>query len=202
MSELINRVFEISFNKKLSHLSSNISACGIIDAIYTEKTEEDIFVLSSGHAGLALYVNLEKHEGKDAEKLYDKHGTHPNRCIEDGIHVSSGSLGCGITIALGMAMANPLRKVHCLISDGEMWEGSVYESLMLKQKFGVNNLIIHVNSNGFSCLGKVDSERIEHILSCLDPKINIWATDWIYSEYPFLNGVEGHYYNLKLRDLL
>ena len=101
----------------------------IIDEIYKSKNEEDIFILSSGHAALALYVILEKYEGKDAEELFLKHGGHPHRDEENGIYCSTGSLGLGITVAVGRALADKNRKVHVLISDGESAEGSVWEAL-------------------------------------------------------------------------
>ena len=101
LNKLEKRVLEISYNKKLSHISSCLTAVNLIDNIYKIKKSEDIFILSSGHAGLALYCILEKYEGKNAEELFDKHGVHPNRNLEDGIYCSSGSLGSAITIAAG-----------------------------------------------------------------------------------------------------
>ena len=86
MNKLERRIIDISYKLKLSHISSCLMAVGIIDEIYKVKAKDDIFILSNGHAGLALYTILEKYEGHNAEKLTLKHGTHPNRDLKDGIH--------------------------------------------------------------------------------------------------------------------
>ena len=124
MVDLKKRIAEIAYKHKLGHLGSYFSSVDIIDKIYSQMNKEDIFILSSGHAALALYVCLEKHRGKDAEELFLKHGGHPHRDEDDEIYCSTGSLGLGITIALGRAVADPNRKVHVLISDGEATFGS------------------------------------------------------------------------------
>ena len=118
--DLIERILDIAYANKLSHLGSYFSSVGIIEDIFSTKEEEDIFILSSGHCAVALYVVLEKYLGHNAERLFLKHGGHPHRCEEDDLHCSTGSLGMGITAAVGRAVANPERTVHCLISDGEL----------------------------------------------------------------------------------
>lgn len=192
---LQDRVLQLSRKHKLSHLSSNLTSVDIIDEIYTTKRPDDLFVLSAGHAGLALYVALEKHEGRDAEFLYLKHRTHPSRDPKNGIHVSAGSLGSAITIALGMAMGDRARDVYCLISDGEAYEGSVYETLNAKAAHGLTNLKVYVNWNGFTGLGETH-QFLKPVLAALDPDIRIRPTVHIYDLYPFLAGVKGHYINL------
>lgn len=69
-----------------------------MDEIYSNKNKEDIFILSCGHAALALYAVLEKYENADASKLFKKHGGHPHRNVKDGIHCSTGSLGMGLPL--------------------------------------------------------------------------------------------------------
>ena len=86
LNDLQKRILDISYKHKLSHLSSNLTAVGIIDEIYCLRKDNDPFILSSGHAGLALYVVLEKYYGLDAEKLFKKHGVHPNRDIKDKLY--------------------------------------------------------------------------------------------------------------------
>ena len=73
MSYLKERILEIAYKHKLSHLGSYFSSVDIIDKIYKTKDKDDTFILSSGHAALALYVVLEKYEGKNAEELFLKH---------------------------------------------------------------------------------------------------------------------------------
>src|SRR5581483_4634993 len=150
MTKLKKRILDISYKHKLSHIGSCLTAVDIIEEIYKTKKEEDIFVLSCGHAGLALYVILENIYGLDAEELFKKHGVHPNKCIEDKIYCSSGSLGHGLPIAIGMALANKERKIYCLISDGELAEGSIWESLRFINEQQINNIEIYVNINGYS----------------------------------------------------
>ena len=89
---LSKKILEIAYKHKLSHLGSYFSSVDIIDYIYEEKGDEDIFILSSGHCALALYVVLEKYHGLDAEKLFKKHGGHPHLCEEDHIYCSTGGL--------------------------------------------------------------------------------------------------------------
>ena len=112
--------------------------------------KDDIFILSSGHASLAMYVCIEKYYGINAEMLFEKHGGHPHRDEENKIYCSTGSLGLGLPIALGRALANRTRKVWVLISDGEAAEGSIWESLKTIQELGIDNIEVFVNTNGVS----------------------------------------------------
>src|SRR3972149_3321460 len=158
--DLKKRIVDISYKKGLSHLGSCLSAVDLIDEVYAVKEEKDSFILSAGHAAMALYVVLEKYYKHDAEMLYDLHGTHPNRDIEHGLECSTGSLGHGLPIALGMAMANKNKNVFCLISDGECSEGSIWEALRIGWEFKVSNLIVLVNVNGFGAYKKIKGEEL------------------------------------------
>ena len=129
MKKLYRRLLDICYENKLHHLGSYFSCLHIIDEIYRDKNEDDIFILSNGHAVVALYVVLEKYYGLDAQELLDKYGEHPKRNELDRIHCSTGSLGMGICVAVGRAVGNPNRHVHVMISDGESNEGSVWEAL-------------------------------------------------------------------------
>jgi len=184
---LHDRIIEISKAHGLSHLGSCLTAVGIIDSIYAKMRPQDKFVLSCGHAGLALYVCLEKYFGKDAEQLLTFHGIHPNKA--DKIEVSTGSLGQGLPIALGMAMANKDIHVHCLISDGEAYEGTIWECSNIIQRFGVSNLTVHVNFNGWSAYNRVPlymAHKLEDIFT--DIKIHHTSVE----DYGF-KGQEAHY---------
>lgn len=160
------------------------------------RNETEPVVLSAGHAGLALYCVLEAYEKKDAEKLFEKHGTHPNRDIENGIYASTGSLGHGVGIALGMALTNKDRNVYCLVSDGEMAEGSVWETLRIAADHQVSNLIIIVNANGWGAYREIYKDRLEwQVASFINgncPKISFITTT--LKNYPeWLHGQAGHY---------
>ena len=196
--KLKKRILEIAYKHKLSHLGSYLSAVGIINEIYKSKQPEDIFILSSGHAALALYVVLEKYEGKNAEELFLKHGGHPHRDEANGIYCSTGSLGLGITVAVGRALVDKDRKVHVLISDGESAEGSVWESLRFIQENNLTNIEVYVYVNGYAAYDKVDIKYLADRLKAFLPSINIRYTD--VNQYPFLRGLNAHYHVMSEED--
>lgn len=185
------RILEISKKHGLSHLGSCLTAVDIIDGIYEIKEDSEPFILSCGHAGLALYVILEKYYMIDAEMLFNKHGVHPNRDEENHIDCSTGSLGQGLPIALGMALSDRSRNVYCLISDGECAEGSIWEALRLKHEMKVDNLKVYVNCNGYSAYDEVDLKYLIQRIGSFCPDVNIVITDT--DEFPFLKGIDAHY---------
>ena len=189
---LKKRIAVIAYKNKLGHLGSYFSSVSIIDEIYSRMDKDDIFILSSGHAALALYVVLEKYKGQDAELLFDKHGGHPHRDEENKIHCSTGSLGLGITIALGRAVANPNRKVWVLISDGEAAEGSVWESLKTIEEQNINNIKVFVNINGYAAYRNVDEQYMTDRLVTFHPSINLRYTT--VEHFDFLKGLNAHYH--------
>lgn len=162
--DLKRRIIEISYSRKLSHLGSCLTAVDIIDEIFKIKKPNEKFVLSSGHAGLALYCVLEKQQEDNciacndanqsipiyrtthscrrptAEEMFKHHGVHPDYCKECVIDCTSGSLGHGLPIAVGMALANRSKNVYCLISDGECSEGSIWEAFRIIQEYKLWNL--------------------------------------------------------------
>ena len=198
MVDLKKRILEIAYKHKLGHLGSYLSAAGIVDEIYENKNPDDIFILSSGHASLALYAALEKYEGKNAEELFLKHGGHPHRDEENGIYCSTGSLGLGITVAVGRALANKNRKVHVLISDGESAEGSVWEALRFIKESNLSNIEVYVNVNGYAAYDKVDIKYLVDRLKIFLPTINIKYTS--VNQYPFLRGLNAHYHIMSEKD--
>ena len=198
MVDLKNRILEIAYKHKLGHLGSYISAVDIIDKIYKSKHPDDIFILSSGHAALALYVILEKYEGKNAEELFLKHGGHPHLDEANGIYCSTGSLGLGITVAVGRALANKYRKVHVLISDGESAEGSVWEALRFIKDNNLPNIEVYVNVNGYCAYDKIDVKYLVDRLTVFLPNINIEYTS--VNQYKFLKGLNAHYHVMSEKD--
>jgi len=189
MNTLHDRIIEISKKNKMAHLGSNLTSVNIIDEIYSIKKPDEPFVLSSGHAGLALYVVLEKYYNFDAEYLYCKHGTHPHRDLDDKIYCSTGSLGMGLGIALGMAMADRTKNVYCLISDGECYEGLIYETANVMRRYKVTNLKIYLNYNGMSAYAHIESWMLSNIKRLI-PFLTVRKTDVI--NYG-LKGLSAHY---------
>jgi transketolase len=193
-NELILRVLEISHKYKLSHISSCLTALGIIEKIYDTKRHDEPFVLSSGHAAIALYVMIEKYYFKDAEALYLKHGVHPNRNLDDKIYASSGSLGHGIGIAVGMAIADKTRNVYVLLSDGECMEGSVWEALRIAGELKLENLRVAINANGMGAYSVIDADLLDTRIQMFYPSLMIKTN---LNQFPaYLNGLEGHYHIL------
>jgi transketolase len=189
------RVVEVAYDNKIGHVGSCLTTVPILDHIYKHKGKDDIVILSAGHAGIALYAALEKYEGKDADALYKKHGVHPNRDIDNGIHVSTGSLGSGITIAVGYALADKKRNVHVIISDGECAEGSVWESLAYIRNAGLKNCKVHVNVNGYSAYDKVNMWYLWLRLKAFNWRTKIWFTK--NPDFDFLKGLQAHYHVLS-----
>ena len=143
---------------------------------------------------MALYVVLEKYYGLDAVELHKKYGDHPKRNEVDKLHCSTGSLGMGITVAVGRALANPNRNVYCLLSDGEFAEGSVWESLRFAFENKLSNLKIYVNANGWAAYDPVDLDYLEKRIKAFHPDVNFVRTT---VEHFGLKGLHAHYTNFS-----
>lgn len=198
MIDLKRRLIDITYQERLSHLSSTLSALPIIEEIYSQRKDDEVFILSNGHAGLALYVVLEKYYGVDPVAMLHKHGIHPNRDLENHLYCSTGSLGSGLLIAVGHALAKPNKNVYCMISDGECAEGSIWEALRFIHDNKIDNLNVYANVNGMGAYDKIDSIALSHRLVAFLPRINIR-----YSYPPtwsFAKDLLTHYYVLKPED--
>lgn len=219
---LRRRVLELSHKAKFSHLGSCLSALDLIDAVYTVKKKEEKFVLSNGHAGIALYVVLEKNGYlKDLHKKRNL-SVHPDRDIKKGIHVSTGSLGQGLPIALGMALADRTKNVYCMISDGECEEGSIWESLKVAWKHKVTNLKIILNANGWAAYEELDLQHLKRRIQATgydvvdlkghdskniikqfskrSDKQTLFFARTHVDQFAFLNGQDAHYYVMTQED--
>jgi transketolase len=147
---LIRRMVEIDYQYKHRHLPGSLSAIYIIADIYAAMDQEhDIFILSKGHSCAALYAVLESYGKKPDVTL-----VHPERDVANGVQITAGSLGHGLPIGVGMAWAKKLRGepgiVHVLMGDGESLEGTIWESLHLAVRLGLqDNLVVHLDDNGY-----------------------------------------------------
>ena len=198
MSPLVKRLIDITYQEKLIHLSSCLSALPIIEEIYAEKKEDEVFILSNGHAGLALYVVLEQKYGIDPVMLLHKHGIHPGKDLENKLYCSTGSLGSGLPIAVGHALADRSKNVYCMISDGEAAEGSIWEALRFAHVQKLDNLKIYVNINGMTAYEYIDVDYLVNRLQAFLPTINIRVSE--PTKFPFAEGLLTHYYPLKKED--
>jgi transketolase len=198
MNKLVKRILDISYQENLSHLSSCLSALPILEEIYTKKQEDEVFILSNGHAGLALYVVLEEKYGIDPIALLHKHGIHPGKDLDNKLYCSTGSLGSGLPIAIGHALANRTKNVYCMISDGECAEGSIWESLRFIHTAKLDNLQVYANINGMSAYEYLDVEYLSTRLLSFLPRINLRISDPV--EFSFAKGLLTHYYVMKPGD--
>jgi transketolase len=161
-------ILKIAKKYHFGHLGSNLTAYPIIKDIFKKKKPDEKFVLSCGHAGLALAVVMHPKSHID----YDLGGSFERNIaaekIEKNIHAdrswcdcSTGSLGHGLGIAVGMALADKSKNVYCLISDGECAEGSIWEALRIAGEKKLTNLKVYCNANGWSAYGPVDLDALE-----------------------------------------
>jgi transketolase len=154
----------------VGHIGSALSIVDILAALYggvlridaADDEERDRFILSKGHAALALYAVLHERGLIDEELLASycgdgsALGTHPEHTVP-GIDFSTGSLGHGLSIGAGAALAGRLlgssRRVFVLVSDGECNEGSVWEAVMFAAQHGLANLVAIVDANDQQAFG-------------------------------------------------
>lgn len=152
LNQLRKRMVEIDYKYKNNHLASALSALPIIKDIYEDfDFDNDKFILSKGHGSLALYAVLEDYGyNPDVSKI------HPDIDIKNGISCTTGSLGHGLPIAVGMAMAkkhkNKKGLVSVLLGDGECQEGTTWESLLVADKYKLDNLKVHIDDNMYQAL--------------------------------------------------
>jgi transketolase len=157
------------------HPGGSLSAVEIITFLYFNEMNvstanrndpnRDRFVLSKGHAAPALYSVLAEKGFFDKEQLMGlrKLGAmlqgHPNMNTVPGVDMSTGSLGQGISAAVGMALAGKLDnkeyRVYSLLGDGELAEGQVWEATMSAAHYKLDNLTAFVDHNGLQIDGKV-----------------------------------------------
>ncbi len=135
-----------------------------IDPSQPDLPDRDRFVLSKGHAAPAVYAALAERGYFDKKELLTLRQIgsmlqgHPDRKKVPGIDMSTGSLGQGISAAVGMAMAAKLDKasyrVYALLGDGELQEGLVWEAAMSAAHYGLDQLTAFVDWNGLQIDGK------------------------------------------------
>lgn len=135
--------------------------------------DRDRFVLSKGHAAPILYATLAERgyfptdELKTFRQLGSRLQGHPAYREVPGIEVTTGSLGQGLSMACGMALAGKMDskdyRVYCLMGDGELQEGQNWEAAMFAHRYGLNNLIGFVDRNRLQICGNT-----EEVMS-LDP---------------------------------
>ncbi|MBT6200980.1 MAG: transketolase [Bacteroidetes Order II. Incertae sedis bacterium] len=199
-AELRVQVLELSHQAKAAHLASALSCIDILAVLYESILafdpgnpnwpDRDRFILSKGHAAAALYAVLARQGVLDSSQLatYGKANSlleeHPSPSLP-GVEAATGSLGHGLPIANGIALASRIQKksfrVFALLSDGECNEGSVWEAAMFAARHKLSNLCAIVDFNKWQATG-----RSQEVLA-LDPLADKWrAFGWAVEE------VDGH----------
>jgi len=145
------------------HVPSSLSVLDIIYVLYNNAMQDgDRFVLSKGHAALALYAVLADkgiitHDAMLAFGTYGAAcGGHPDACKVSGVEFSTGSLGHGLGLAAGLAIGLHGPRVFCLIGDGEMQEGATLEALRLIGSMALPITVILDSNATHPCRGAVD----------------------------------------------
>ena len=157
-------ILKISYQSKSAHIASSLSIVDIIATIYTKfikKNGNNIFILSKGHACLAHYCLLHElgYIKKKVLNSFGKNGTvlmsHSSHLVP-GVNLSTGSLGHGLPVSTGIALSKKIKeekgKVFVLLSDGELNEGSNWESLLFLTHHNLNNLVIVIDYNKIQSL--------------------------------------------------
>ena len=167
------------YNAGSGHPGGSLSSADILTVLYfnqmniNEKDPEaplrDRFVLSKGHCAPALYAclahrgffNKEKLEG--FRKINEDLQGHPDKNKVCGVDMSTGSLGQGLSVANGMALASKMNhdgyRVYCLLGDGEIEEGQIWEAAMTANKYKLDNLCAIVDYNNLQIDGTVEEVK-------------------------------------------
>lgn len=199
-------ILKMVYNAKSGHIGGAFSSVELLLTLFSKslnhKKKNDVdffyrdrFILSKGHASALYYAilvqfgYLKKEELLTFRQLGSKLQGHPSKKFLDCIEISTGSLGQGLSIANGVALGlkldkNESSKVFVLLGDGELQEGSVWESIMSASHNKLNNIIAIVDKNNLQIDGKTDDVMS---LSNLSQKFE--SFNWIVYE------INGHNYD-------
>ena len=175
--EVRKKIVTMVYQAQSGHPGGSLSAADLLTYLYFEEMDldaenvngidRDRFVLSKGHASPLLYAVLAEKGLLEAEqlstfrKIDSKLQGHPNMNYVAGVDMSTGSLGQGISAAVGMALANKIdqnnHRVYVLLGDGECEEGEVWEAAMAATHYQLDNLCAIVDFNGLQIDGDIRS---------------------------------------------
>ena len=175
-SKIRKGILECVYSGQSGHPGGSLSIADIMAVLYfnqmniDEKNpkweDRDRLVLSKGHCSPALYSTLANRGFFDVEnlktfrKLDSNLQGHPDMNKVEGVDMTSGSLGQGLSVANGMAIAGKLDKkdyrVYCILGDGEIEEGEVWEAAMTSSKYKLDNLCVIVDNNNLQIDGTIE----------------------------------------------
>ena len=151
-------ILKHAYSSQCSHLGSNLSIVDILTVLYNKflKINKNSFILSKGHACLALYcvLNEKKYLSSKILSTFGKNNSilmsHTSHKVK-GIELSTGSLGHGLPVACGIALANKIKnkdvRTFVLLSDGELDEGSNWEAILFSAHHKLKNLVVIIDYN-------------------------------------------------------
>lgn len=173
-NEIRKKCLQLSYKKKSSHLGGSFSVADILASLYSgqlkfnsqkpEWEDRDRLFYSKGHACMALYAALELCGFyQNLEEKFTENGefftSHINHKVP-GVELSTGSLGHALSVAVGTALAAKKRKkawkCFCIVSDGELDEGSNWEAILLAPHLKLDNLILVVDYNKIQSFGNTN----------------------------------------------
>ena len=183
------KTIELSCKSGAGHLAPSLSCVEILTTLFhdflsyniddAKDNSRDRLIFSKGHGAYAYYVILNELgflPQKELDNFYN--GATIKGCLTQNldymIEASTGSLGHGLPIAVGMAQAfkmqNKTQKVICIVGDGEMQEGSNFEALSLAYRFKLDNLLLIVDANNLQAMDRVedvglDNNRLSKVLN-------------------------------------
>lgn len=169
-------IIEEVYNGKSGHPGGSLSCADILTVLYFNQMNinpnepkshsRDRFVLSKGHASPALYATLAERGYFDKKELTTFRGIdsilqgHPDMKHIPGVDMSTGSLGQGLSCANGMAISSKLNRdgnrVYCLVGDGEIEEGQIWEAAMSASHYKLDNLCVIVDNNNLQIDGSIE----------------------------------------------
>ena len=187
------KIIEMSHAAKSAHLGSCLSCVDILVSLYYRvlnidpakyrAADRDIFILSKGHAAMGLYAVLAK-RGFFSEEFLNTYNIdggllpeHPPARGVPGVEAATGSLGHGLSLACGQALAFKMKeqknKVFCLISDGEVNEGTIWEAAMFASANGLSNLTVFLDWNKWQA-----TQRSDEVLNTTNHKDKWLSFGW------------------------
>ena len=177
MAKKVRRgIIEEVYKAQSGHPGGSLSVADILTVLYFDELnvdeknpkweDRDRLVLSKGHCSPALYSCLANRGFFDVEKLTtfrnieSKLQGHPDMTKVPGVDMTTGSLGQGLSAANGMAIAGKMDKknyrVYCILGDGEIEEGQIWEAAMASSKYKLDNLCVIVDNNNLQIDGTID----------------------------------------------
>ena len=159
------KILEMVFKAQSSHIGSNFSVVDIFTVLFDKKTEDDQIILSAGWKAASFYYFLTK-EGLFSESELDTYNQEGSKLIGltepgvPGVLFAGGSMQMGAPASVGFAMAKKLKgeqgKVFCVLSDGELGGGMIWESAMIANHHKLDNLVFIVDNNRLQAMGKTN----------------------------------------------